>query len=1341
MFRRIGNKKRIILSMLFMVLLICGTQGVSYGQELSVSLSGPSDPVELGASFNLTATITNTGPSPSTPTRLSVYRSTGPGFGSETFEFDRAVAVIAGGRSSVYTLPLTAQNTAATYRYRVDLVERGGDTGANNSASVDVTVTATTPHPDPVATTLEVVSGNGQRARVNQQLASPLVVRVKDQNDAPMPGVFVSFSVTPIATLNPSSARTGSNGQAQTRLTLGSTAGTYTVTALAAGITQTVTFTVTATPTDANLSVSVVPSSSSVVPRQNFYLNTTVRNTGTATSGIITLQAYQRSGTTDVLVGASVTLQPIAGNSGFRPWSIPVTAPTVLGTYAYLVKISDTNISSPLVSVTVTNPVDLSVDTPSVEKSTVAPGETFTLSTTVRNIGTGNFTSTTTLRYFRSTDTTLNRTDGTDTEVGTDTISTLSGYSGTTAEDITVTAPSQPGTYYYFAYVKPVLGEGGRTANNTSSYVTVTVSAPPDLTVSLYRLRQATFAPGERFTLDAIVRNEGTGGAAATQLRVYEDIDDRLGREQLITRHTVSAISAGNSSTESIPLTAPPDAGLYYYRVCVDTVTGETETDDNCSNRISIEVLEPLVLASLQPSKFALASGESFTLTATIKNDGDARSAATTVQYYRSSNNSLSSSDTRVGSRSVSALAAGGTTQVSIPLSAPQAPGTYYYGACVGDSQTYSGDACAIIKLTVLAVILPASERPPMYWIDGEAGAIQSLTGSRVQRLVQSVQNATGIAVDAAAGKIYWIEKINNRSGRIRSANLNGTNVRLVASLTSAPMGIAVDVSNKRLYITNGWGKVQRFDVDGRNFRADLITGLSAPRGIAVDAAGGRIYWTEQTSRTTGKLQSADLNGANVRVVLREFAGLPNGIAVDSASGRLYMANAQGQVQRLNLDGSGFQSQFIPNLVSPQSVAVDAAASKIYWTEAGSIRRANLDGTNRQNVVTGLGTPASLSISSAPVEVLIPQSQRPPIYLQTGTGGLQRLTGATVSSFPQAAQNATGLAVDAAAGKIYWIEKINNRSGRIRSANLNGTNVRLVASLTSAPMGIAVDVSNKRLYITNGWGKVQRFDVDGRNFRSDLITGLSSPQGIAVDAAGGRIYWTEQTSGTTGKLQSANLNGGNVRLVASLTSAPMGIAVDVSNKRLYITNGWGKVQRFDVDGRNFRSDLITGLSSPQGIAVDAAAGRIYWTARGKIQRANLDGTNVQDVVRGLSGPVGIALNVSVGRSAAAAPSAAAMAPNATALHANYPNPFNPETWIPYQLREAADVHISIYDQRGVLVRELSLGHQVAGQYLSRSRAAYWDGRNQVGEPVASGLYFYTLTAGEFTATRKMLIVK
>ena len=102
---------------------------------------------------------------------------------------------------------------------------------------------------------------------------------------------------------------------------------------------------------------------------------------------------------------------------------------------------------------------------------------------------------------------------------------------------------------------------------------------------------------------------------------------------------------------------------------------------------------------------------------------------------------------------------------------------------------------------------------------------------------------------------------------------------------------------------------------------------------------------------------------------------------------------------------------------------------------------------------------------------------------------------------------------------------------------------------------------------------------------------------------------------------------------------------------------------------------------------------------------------------------------------------AALTPKETALFANYPNPFNPETWIPYELAKSGNVNITIYDARGSVVRRLALGHQPAGVYQSRSRAAYWDGRNALGEPVASGVYFYTLTAGEFTATRKLLIRK
>ena len=97
--------------------------------------------------------------------------------------------------------------------------------------------------------------------------------------------------------------------------------------------------------------------------------------------------------------------------------------------------------------------------------------------------------------------------------------------------------------------------------------------------------------------------------------------------------------------------------------------------------------------------------------------------------------------------------------------------------------------------------------------------------------------------------------------------------------------------------------------------------------------------------------------------------------------------------------------------------------------------------------------------------------------------------------------------------------------------------------------------------------------------------------------------------------------------------------------------------------------------------------------------------------------------------------------NHTSLMPNYPNPFNPETWIPYQLAEPADVTLAIFSSNGQLVRTLTIGHQAAGVYQHKNRAAYWDGRNDIGERVASGLYFYTLTAGAFAATGKMLILK
>ena len=367
----------------------------------------------------------------------------------------------------------------------------------------------------------------------------------------------------------------------------------------------------------------------------------------------------------------------------------------------------------------------------------------------------------------------------------------------------------------------------------------------------------------------------------------------------------------------------------------------------------------------------------------------------------------------------------------------------------------------------------------------------------------------------------------------------------------------------------------------------------------------------------------------------------------------------------------------------------------------------------------------------------------PPIYwIDTAAGTLHRLIGTEVENLAPGFRNATSLAIDMTAGKLYWTERTSDRTGKVRRSNLDGTNVQLVKNLTSAPQGITLDAAGGKIYLTNAWGKVQRMNFNGSSFQPNLIIGLESPRNIAVDVAGGKLYWTEQTGNTTGRIRRANLDGSNVQLVKTLTSAPHGLALDTTNRKIYLTNAWGKVQRMNFDGSNFQPNLITGLQFLGEVAVDVAGGKLYWTESGSLRCADLNGGNIQDVVTGLAAPTNIALGIiPMNVIPAAAPALVRRVPDKTDLHPNYPNPFNPETWIPYQLTKAGDVKIAIYDAKGVRVRTLLLGHQSAGYYTNRRRAAYWDGRNTQGEPVASGVYFYTLTAGDFTATRKMLIKK
>ena len=228
---------------------------------------------------------------------------------------------------------------------------------------------------------------------------------------------------------------------------------------------------------------------------------------------------------------------------------------------------------------------DLVVQSPAVNDNTLTPGQSFTLSATVRNSGTETAASTT-LRYYRSTDGTISTAD---TQIGTDSVVGL-GVSGTSAESINLTAPATAGTYYYGACVASVTGEVN-TGNNCSAAVRVIVTAP-DLVVQSPTVNDNTFTPGQSFTLSATVRNSGTETAASTTLRYYRSTDGTISTaDTQIGTDSVVGLGVSGTSAESINLTAPATTGTYYYGACVASVTGESNTENNCSAAVRVLVI------------------------------------------------------------------------------------------------------------------------------------------------------------------------------------------------------------------------------------------------------------------------------------------------------------------------------------------------------------------------------------------------------------------------------------------------------------------------------------------------------------------------------------------------------------------------------------------------------------------------------------------------------------------------------------------------------------------------------------------------------------------------------
>ena len=249
--------------------------------------------------------------------------------------------------------------------------------------------------------------------------------------------------------------------------------------------------------------------------------------------------------------------------------------------------------------------------------------------------------------------------------------------------------PTEGGVHFMTYMVRDEDGD-----TDSFSFTIIVEEAPnlPDLVVESLFVSDNTLNIGQSFRLSAGVRNQGRTESAGTTLRYYRSSDMTISTSDTeVGTESLGALSASGTSNQSISLAAPPSAGIYYYGACVEAVSGESDTNNNCSTAVRVTVTTPgpvrqgpdLVVDSASIDDPTPETGEPLTLSVRVRNQGTAQSAGTTLRYYRSSDMTITASDTEVGSDSLGLLSASGTSNQDIRFAAPSSVGIYYYGGCV----------------------------------------------------------------------------------------------------------------------------------------------------------------------------------------------------------------------------------------------------------------------------------------------------------------------------------------------------------------------------------------------------------------------------------------------------------------------------------------------------------------------------------------------------------------------------------------------------------------------------------------------------------------------------------
>ncbi|MDE2741759.1 MAG: hypothetical protein OXI58_09240 [Gemmatimonadota bacterium] len=651
-----------------------------------------------------------------------------------------------------------------------------------------------------------------------------------------------------------------------------------------------------------------------------------------------------------------------------------------------------------------------------------------------------------------------------------------------------------------------------------------------------------------------------------------------------------------------------------------------------------------------------------------------------------------------------------------------------------------------------------------IYWIDTGTIHRADFDGTNSETLLTGLGRLVDLAVDAEDGRIYWAAF----EGSIHRANLDGTDAEILLSLRPKdrgrrPRSIALDGDEGKIYWTEfaqlrdgtrlGTGSIHRADFDGTNIET-LVPRLKEPWGIALDGNEKKIYWTEfavgdNNRWETGSIQRANFDGTNIETLVTQLDE-PRDIVLDIIGGKIYWEEQSydelagvnlSYLYRTDLNGSDIEYIFHlsrwgsaialgGSTPPPQPTALPttilyghtALVLSVAFAPNGEILASgSYDATIRlwdahtgelKNTLEGHNTWAILSVAFSPDGgILASGSYDATIRLwDAHTGELENTLEGHTAGVPSVAFSPDGdiLASGSEDGTIrLW----NADTGELKNT-LEGHSRWAILSVAFSPDGNTLASGNKD-------GTVWLWDVGSGELKNTLKGHTAEIYSVAFAPDGKTLASGSQDEMV--RLWDVDTSQPQAALFGH-TAAVHSVAFSPDGNTLASGSADATIWLWDADTRELKNTLeghtawvYSMAFSPDGLTL--ASGDYEGTIRLWDMSPYIT----------LSTPTAIELSPPL--------------PTQTALLANFPNPFNPDTYIPYQLHAPAQVRLSIYDVRGALVREIDLGYRAAGQYLTSTSAVHWDGRNQGGQHVASGVYLYRLQAGLVAHVRKMVVVK